>query len=315
MTVLDNFFFELFFQNSISLLKKMDRKNNLFQKIILFVLCPLILLIIVLSIFYTTDKPFTLTNYTFHKVFIAAVLFLIAIILFTTSNRAAEMHEAILRSASLEQLISVQETYYLSLQEHQQKLQHLSHDIKNHNRAIHGLISQGKFDEAMEYSESLIQNAESLTPVTGCRNVLIGAMLNDRLGSIKSEGVKITLCIMVPQQLNIKDPDMCILLGNLFDNSVEACRADKLNHDRFIDIDIRLKGPLLCIKVRNSFSGNINFSKDTYITTKPDTNSHGIGLHNVQQVVKKYSGRTIIEHKDNVFSVTAIHFHPSGPEQ
>lgn len=92
----------------------MDRKNNLFQKIILFVLCPLILLIIVLSIFYTTDKPFTLTNYTFHKVFIAAVLFLIAIILFTTSNRAAEMHEAILRSASLEQLISVQETYYLS---------------------------------------------------------------------------------------------------------------------------------------------------------------------------------------------------------
>ncbi len=170
------------------------------------------------------------------------------------------MHEAILRSASLEQLISVQETYYLSLQEHQQKLQHLSHDIKNHNRAIHGLISQGKFDEAMEYSESLIQNAESLTPVTECRNVLIGAMLNDRLGSIKSEGVKITLCIMVPQQLNIKDPDMCILLGNLFDNSVEACRADKLNHDRFIDIDIRLKGPLLCIKVRNSFSGKKNLS-------------------------------------------------------
>ncbi len=300
--------------NGISLLKRTGRDKSPIQKLLLFVLCPLVLLVLVLSVYYTPDYPLTLQNYTAHKLMIAASLYLIAIILFTTSNRAAKMHEAILHSASLEQLIAVQQTYYLSLQEHQQKLRHLSHDIKNHNRAIHGLISLGKYDEALAYSESLVQNAETLTPVTECRNVLIGAMLNDRLGAIKNEGVRISLCIMVPEQLNIKDPDMCILLGNLFDNSVEACRADKLNSNRFIDIDIRLKGPMLYIKVKNSFSGNINFSNNTYITTKPDAIFHGIGLHNVKQVVAKYSGRTIIEHKDNVFSVTVILFHPTEPE-
>lgn len=79
-------------------------------------------------------------------------------------------------------------------------------------------------------------------------------------------------------------------------------------------MDIRLKGPLLCINVRNSFSGNVKVSSDTYLTTKSDPVSHGVGLSNVQLVVQKYGGRTIINHSDHVFSVTAMMFYPAEGE-
>lgn len=302
----------------ICLLRNLDSKDNIKDNLpfalLVFIACPLLLLIIVLNLLYLLGGITSEFNFVRYKMLIAAMLLLIALMLFTTSNRAAKMHEARNHSASLEQLISVQEQYYLSLQEHQEKLRRLSHDIKNHNRAIHGLIAQGKYRDAMEYSEALIQDTESVTPVTECKNVIIGAMLNNRFGKIKEEGVKISLCVMVPQVLTIKDSDMCIILGNLFDNAVEACRNDTENENKFIDVDIRLKGPLLCINVKNSFSGNVKVSSDTYLTTKSDPVSHGVGLSNVQLVVQKYGGRTIINHSDHVFSVTVMMFYPPEGE-
>lgn len=292
------------------LLKKLDNKATTKSIMVYFVCCPLFLMLCVINLLYTTNADENISQFIHYQLLIAGTLLLISAILFSMANRAAKLHRAIMHSASLEQLISVQEQYYLSLQDHQNRLRHLSHDIKNHNRAINGLISHGKYQEAMDYSNTLVKDAELLTPDTDCRNVVIGALLDNRFGSIKAEGVKISLCVMVPQVLSIKDSDLCIILGNLFDNAVEACRNDPDTENRFIDVDIRLKGPLLCINIKNSFSGAVNYSNGTYFTIKPEAHSHGIGLSNVREVVKKYNGRTIIKHSGQIFSVTVLLFYP-----
>ncbi len=302
----------------ISFFKLMRRKNIQDSPaffMILFTLCPLVMLIIILVLFYMGERPELPSSFTAYSMTIAAMLLVVALTLYAMSNITAKMHGAIDRSASLEQLISVQERYYLTTNEHQKQLQRMGHDIKSHNRAIHGLIAQGKYREALEYSETLIQDAEFVTPVTECNNVLIGSMLNDRFGKIKQEGVKISLCVMVPQRLTIKDSDMCILLGNLFDNAVEACRHDTVNADKFIDVDIRLKGPMLCISVKNSFSGQVKLRGGEYLTTKPESRSHGIGLSNVRRTAEKYGGRLFVSHTARVFSASAVMFYPDSPAE
>ena len=46
--------------------------------------------------------------------------------------------------------------------------------------------------------------------------------------------------------------------------------------------------------------------KDRYISTKRDADSHGIGLHTVGKLVKKYAGIMRVEAGEREFSVKLI---------
>lgn len=44
------------------------------------------------------------------------------------------------------------------------------------------------------------------------------------------------------------------------------------------------------IGVKNSYDNKINYDGERLLTRKSDTVWHGIGLHSVESVVKKYNG-------------------------
>ena len=115
---------------------------------------------------------------------------------------------------------------------------------------------------------------------------------------------------MVPPILRINNVDMCILLGNLLDNAVEACSRMSAQTDRFIDVDIRLKGMFLSVDIANSYSGLLNVNGGRYLTTKLKQESHGLGISNVERVVKKYEGRLTFTHDDTTFRAVAILRYP-----
>lgn len=294
-----------------SRLRSLKSQNSAFFMAVLTICCPLLTLILLVKLFYQGSAGISETHLMTNRLCIAGLLFLTALTLFYLADRVASMHESLLYSATLEQMLAMQEKYYASLQEHQQDLRRISHDIKNHSRVIAGLIEQGRYDEAKDYSLSVANDTRHLTPVTECVNQLIGALLNDKLSGLREKGVGLTLCVMVPAVLSVKNVDMCILLGNLLDNAVEACaRMDAAEH-RFIDVDIRLKGPILCVCVRNSYGGRLQYESGRYLTSKSDLASHGLGLSNVQRVAEKYNGRLTLSHSDGVFTATALLYYPN----
>ena len=297
----------------------------------LYVIFPLATLIALIRMLYLAEAPTSASIFLQDHLLIGAVLFLFAMTLFVSSDGITKMHEASERAASLEQMLGVQEKYYEAMKTHQQELRRISHDIKNHNRTISGLIDQGRYREAAEYADSLVIKTSESSPVTDCRNVLVAALLNDKLGKLEEKGIKVTTCVMVPEVMTVKDIDVSILLGNLLDNAVEACLRDTVTAEKFIDLDMRLKGPLLVITVRNSYSGELNTipypasgessadgigpgddGREYFLTTKPDPHFHGIGLTNIRRAAERYNGRLTLSHDDRVFTATVRLFYPAG---
>jgi len=287
------------------------KKNNAVYNAAISFFPPLITLILIVRLFYLTFESTSEGQIINSHLTIAGLLFLTALTLFSLSDRIKSLYENLTYSATLEQMLAMQGKYYSSLQEHQLELRRINHDIRNHTRVIVNLINQGHHEEAKKYVESLSMEIRKLVSVTECNNQLIGALLNDKLGGLKESGVTLSLCVMVPAVLNINNVDLCILMGNLLDNAVDACkRISDPDAERFIDVDIRLKGPFLCINIKNAYSGTLNFDKHHYFTTKPDTLYHGIGLSNVARVVEKYDGKLTVSHSENIFTATVLLYYP-----
>lgn len=91
---------------------------------------------------------------------------------------------------------------------------------------------------------------------------------------------------------------MCILLGNLLDNAIEA--EEKLEGMREINLCIR-EEKMIYIKIKNRIGpdevGN------TTRTTKENEEFHGFGLQSVNEIVDKYNGIIQIEKCSNYFEV------------
>ncbi|MEG0325428.1 MAG: GHKL domain-containing protein [Cellulosilyticaceae bacterium] len=67
---------------------------------------------------------------------------------------------------------------------------------------------------------------------------------------------------ILPPLLNISDVDLCILLGNLLDNTLEACnRIEDLVARKFAYLELCVKKNMLYIKVSNSFDGVVHINK------------------------------------------------------
>lgn len=291
-------------------------------------LTPLLMVLLIINEFYMISAPDSQDMLFKQYISIALLLLFTAIILYMLALRIGLLKHSLEYSATLEQMLSVQQKYYSALQEHQRELRRIYHDTKGRTRTMLTLLDSGLNEEAAEYARSMLLSARDPAMEMECDNQLLDALLSDRLGPVRRLGVEVSSCIMVPPVLEIDNVDLCILVENMLDNAVEACErmqprsgTDAMVHRfesaaggdlprRYIDVDIRMRGPFLCLYVENSFDGCLKCEKGVYLSVKPDPESHGLGITHMLRIVEKYHGRLKIEHSANVFSVTALLEYP-----
>jgi sensor histidine kinase regulating citrate/malate metabolism len=88
--------------------------------------------------------------------------------------------------------------------------------------------------------------------------------------------------------------DLCLILGNLLENAVEA--ASKFDGQRYLKVKVKFEKGNLLIQVKNSHQEKIqHIRSDVWKSTKVDSANHGIGLQSVRRTVDKYHGTFLIE--------------------
>ena len=287
-------------------------KHSAANNILTVAVLPMAMIMLLIGAYYrgkaATTNP---QDLTIDNCIIGILLFFISVTFFSLTTTSSSFTLSKDYSNTLEQMISMQAKYYSDLERHQVELRKINHDIKNHTRMMDNMLKAGQLDELQEYIHVISDYVSGVaSPVTKCDNMLINALLNDKLSKVKQNGVKLNLCVMVPEDLEINNVDMCIVLGNMLDNAVDACVNMSDDDDKFIEVDIRVMNAFLVIKIANSYSVPINMRNQEYITTKKDKQSHGLGLKNIRRIVDKYDGRLNIKHTENTFTITAYLTYP-----
>ena len=135
-------------------------------------------------------------------------------------------------------------------------------------------------------------------------NLPVDAVLNYKNMIAKSKGINIILEQQIPIDLPYKDSDICIILGNLLDNAIEAVESSRNKEIRVYIMYFRHK---FKIKVSNYYEGQLK--KDgsgDYVTGKGDKINHGLGLKSVRTIVESYGGLMEISSEDFIFQVSIL---------
>ena len=143
-------------------------------------------------------------------------------------------------------------------------------------------------------------------------NIVIDALLNYKSSVMEQSKIKLLKHIEIPYKLDFNDADLCIVLSNCLDNSIEAVNKISDESRRIINIEIIYRKNSLLIKISNPYEGIVKKDKSgNYITTKNDKQNHGIGLISVKKAVQKYDGLIDIKANESIFIVQILLYSPS----
>ncbi len=174
------------------------------------------------------------------------------------------------------------------------------HDYHNHMQKIKAHLALGQIDEAMEYVESLGGELAGIDFRYKTGNMGLDAILNSKLAIAEKHGIEVKCDADVPSELVISQIDLCVILGNLIDNALEAC--DKLAdfERRFMRIYICTWKKQLYISVTNATAERTRRNISDFTGKK--VGRHGNGLKRIDYTVEKCGGCVNRKNEPGVFA-------------
>jgi sensor histidine kinase regulating citrate/malate metabolism len=128
------------------------------------------------------------------------------------------------------------------------------HDYHNHIQTL--LALSGNEEQIKAYLLNLNDDLTEVDTVVKTGNIMVDAILNSKLSLIKSRNITVKAKVVVPPELKISEIDLCVIIGNLLDNAMEACEKQK-SQDAWIRVFIGIMKEQLYISISNSVSGEI----------------------------------------------------------
>lgn len=182
----------------------------------------------------------------------------------------------------------IMETHYRETETMYQEMRGWRHDFRNHLQLLKSYAQKGDLAAVQAYLAELEQDLSRVDPAVKTGNTMADAILNSKISLARSKGVPVRADARIPVKLSISDLDLCVILGNLFDNAIEA--SVKLpESQRLIRLYMDMKGSQLYISLTNfAPGGKLKQAGGRFSTTKGS--GHGFGLLCIDSVVKRLGG-------------------------
>lgn len=225
--------------------------------------------------------------------FIAVLLFVNIMIVFYVEALRKNEKEKYLAELT-EQHYHLQIEYYKQLLEKQQETKALWHDIKKYTAAMQAVAAQNDSEQLRQIAQAAEDAYERVKDISAVGNPVVDALLNQYLRSAKENQIQVLLDITIPEVLAISTLLLSVVIGNTFDNAIEACRL--INPEkREIHLQLRKQNRILFYSIENPYIDAV--------TQLRVGKHHGYGLKNVERAVNQNNGNFQLEKVDGNFIV------------
>lgn len=195
---------------------------------------------------------------------------------------------------------SLLESHYQEVKDIYLQMRGWRHDYHNHLQSFKSYLAQGQVEELSEYLNELEAELDSIDTLVKSGNAMVDAILNSKLSLAKKYSIDMNVKVAVLAALPITDVDLCVILGNLMDNAIEACRQIEAD-ERWLRLYLDTQGEQLYLSIQNAAKEILDFNERNYISTK--RGDHGLGLKRVSLLVEKYQGFLNLQNEPGIFAV------------
>ncbi|MCL2499270.1 MAG: GHKL domain-containing protein [Defluviitaleaceae bacterium] len=179
------------------------------------------------------------------------------------------------------------------------------HDYHNHMQKLKAHLHLKQYGDIDTYLTALADDLAQVDVIIKTGNVTVDAILNSKVSVARAKGINVNAKAIVPTKLNVAEIDLCVIIGNLLDNAVEACLRLTDPARRFIRVYIDILKGQLYISVSNARAGEVKRSGVSFLSTKEET-GHGFGLMRIDRLADKYGGFVNRQAEEGVFATEVM---------
>lgn len=250
------------------------------------------------------ENNFEITYMRFNQVIARFTLsigvVIVSVMQFSNMNTEEKFVRAEEKAKRSKMLIDMKSEQYNMITEKIEKTRKSRHDIHHHINVVYQLAKENKIEQLIEYLEEYNKIDSTKEPMVYCNNSTVDAILNHYILLAKDNGIEVHLNVALPEKLKIRDTDLCIVIGNLLENAIEASKKEE---NKRIKLRINRSNEYICMLVSNLYNGEIKKGHSGYYSRKREFKDTGIGLSSVSAVVEKYDGRMEVDHTNGEFNV------------
>lgn len=259
-----------------------------------------------LASFQTAPGQFTVFYYLMHLALLLVLVFVELVRRKTLESAALSVQNT--EAAAL--LESVRER-----QESEESLRALRHDLKNHVISMQLLLEQGDTEGLAGYLDSLRTEAAATAGSFHTGNSLLDGLLKRKLAPAAERGIRVESTLDFSACRFLEPYELCVLMGNILDNAVEACSRSDAPETQYIRLSGGKTANCQLIRMENSYCGPGLSGGALPPTSKTDKRMHGFGLRNVRRVVDRYHGTMTITADRESFALNVLLPFPEEGEE
>ena len=196
------------------------------------------------------------------------------------------------------------ETHYREVENMYRQIRGWRHDYRNHIQMMKVLAANGDMDAQKAYMDEMHTDHNTVDTVVKTGNPMADAILNSKISLARSRNIPTQVDAHIPVKLKMSELDLCCIIGNLFDNAMEASMALP-EERRMIRVYMDMKGTQLYISFTN-FTAAKKLSKvgKGFKTSKGE--GHGFGLVRIDDIVSRYDGYLSRNSEDGAFTTEIL---------
>ena len=196
------------------------------------------------------------------------------------------------------------ETHYAEVENMYRQIRGWRHDYRNHIQTMKAYAANGDMEAIKRYLDELDTDLSTVDTVIKTGNPMTDAILNSKISLARSKHIQVRADAHIPVKLRLSELDLCCIIGNLFDNAIEASLALP-EEQRLIRVYMDMKGSQLYI----SFTNFTDRKKQTkvagrFASTKGE--GRGLGLLRMDAIVKRLDGYISRNSEDGAFTTEIL---------
>ena len=196
------------------------------------------------------------------------------------------------------------ETHYREVDNMYRQIRGWRHDYRNHIQTMKAYAAEGDWEAIRRYLDLLDEDLTSVDTAVKTGNPMADAILNSKISLANSKKIRVIADAHIPVKLKSSEIDLCCILGNLFDNAIEA--SEKLPEDqRVIRVYMDMKNTQLYISFTN-FTAGKKLKKEGKLFRSTKGEGHGFGLVRIDAIVERLDGYISRNSEDGAFKTEIL---------
>ena len=196
------------------------------------------------------------------------------------------------------------ETHYREVNNMYRQIRGWRHDYRNHIQTMKAYAASGDLESIKRYLELLDEDLTTVDTVLKTGNQMTDAILNSKISLARSKAIEVVADAHIPVKLKSSEIDLCCIIGNLFDNAIDASLALE-EGKRVIRVYMDMKGTQLYISFTN-LTAEKKLKKEGKIYKSTKGEGHGFGLIRIDAIVERLDGYISRNSEDGAFTTEIL---------